>query len=147
MKNVNIRQYKDSDKDLLINILRANTPRYFAEEEESDFIEYLDIHIEQYFVAEYNGTVVACGGLNFFDDHVRISWDMVDPNFQGKGIGGLLLKHRIEKLKEETNINNIIVRTSQLVYPFYEKHGFSLIEVQPDYWAIGYDLYKLQLMV
>lgn len=147
MKEINIRQYKKSDKELLKNILRANIPHYFSPEEEADFVEYIDIHIEQYFVAEYNNTIVGCGGLNFFEDHVKISWDMIHPDYQGKGIGGLLLTHRINKIKEEANVKKIIVRTSQLVYPFYEKHGFSLIEVQPDYWAVGYDLYKLQLTI
>lgn len=147
MKEIKIRQYKKSDKEPLISILQSSIPRYFAQEEKSDFVEYLDTHIEQYFVAECDAVVVACGGINYFDDHVKISWDIVHPDYQGKGIGGLLLKYRINRVKEENKVRKIVVRTSQLVYPFYEKYGFSLVEVKPDYWAVGYDLHTLQLMV
>lgn len=147
MKSISIRKYNENDRNLVIDIIRANTPRYFAPEEEADFCQYLDLHLEQYFVAEYDNIVVGCGGFKLFEDHVKISWDMINPNYQGMGIGGLLLTHRINKIKEDLSVNYIIVRTTQFVYKFYENYGFSLIEVQPDYWADGYDLYKLQLTI
>jgi ribosomal protein S18 acetylase RimI-like enzyme len=33
-----------------------------------------------------------------------------------------------------------------LVYPFYEKHGFELIEIVQDYWSRGFDLYRMELL-
>jgi len=55
-----------------------------------------------------------------------------------------LLNHRIEKLRNISSIKKIIVRTSQLVYKFYEKQGFVLLEVKKDYWADGLDMYKME---
>ena len=55
-----------------------------------------------------------------------------------------MLNHRIEKLRNISSIKKIIVRTSQLVYKFYEKQGFVLLEVKKDYWADGLDMYKME---
>ena len=40
--NIHIREYSSSDKKMVIELLRLNTPKYFAPEEENDFIQYLD---------------------------------------------------------------------------------------------------------
>ena len=42
-----IRNYKKSDKDSLLEILKSNTPTYFSPEEEKDFIHYLDYKYNQ----------------------------------------------------------------------------------------------------
>jgi len=47
-----IRPYTPSYKQQLINLLKLNIPQYFAETEEADFIEYLDQHLENHFVAK-----------------------------------------------------------------------------------------------
>ena len=55
-----------------------------------------------------------------------------------------LLKYRIEILKSIDGIQKITVRTSQLAYKFYEKQGFTLKEIQRDYWAKGFDMYSME---
>jgi ribosomal protein S18 acetylase RimI-like enzyme len=48
------------------------------------------------------------------------------------------------KLKTFPSVQTIMVRTTQLVYRFYEKAGFKLVEQQKDYWAEGLDLYRME---
>ena len=141
-----IRAYKYSDKDVVINILRQNTPQYFSPEEEKDLVYYLDNEIDFYFVLELNDEIVGCGGINYADNKTtgKISWDLLDPNFQRKGLGTILLNHRIDLLKNDKEIKKIIVRTSQIVYKFYEKSDFKLFEIVKDYWAEGFDLYNME---
>ena len=74
----------------------------------------------------------------------KISWDILHPQYQGKSLGSQLLKYRIEKIKVIDSIQKITVRTSQLAYKFYEKQGFELDEVKEDYWAKGFDLYRME---
>ena len=140
-----IREYNEADKPELLQLLRLNTPQYFAPEEEQDLVHYLDHEIDHYYVLKYDGALVGCGGINRVDEGAtgRISWDILHPDYQGKGLGSILLKYRIQKLKEMPGVKTITVRTSQLVYKFYEKNGFALEEIVKDYWAEGYDMYRM----
>ncbi len=142
-----IRPLLPSDKTALLAILLLNTPAYFHPDEELDFIHYLDKEIQDYFVVEISGNVVGSGGINYSTDGKTgiISWDLIHPDFQGKGIGRQLLEHRIAHIKTLSGIENISVRTSQQAYKFYGKSGFQLKEVVKDYWSPGYDMYKMIL--
>ena len=141
-----IREYQPTDKNAVIDLIRQNTPAYFAQEEEADFSNYLDSERELYFVLLFNNEIVGCGGINFTEDKTcgKISWDIIHPQHQGKSLGTQLLKYRIEKLKSVGSIRKITVRTSQLVYKFYEKQGFTLKEIKKDYWAKGFVMYNME---
>lgn len=141
-----IREYESTDKVSVLKLLRLNTPKYFSPEEEKDLIYYLENEIEFYYLLELNDEVVGGGGFNFSRDssNVKISWDIFHPDHQGKSLGSYLLKYRLEKLNEFEKLDKITVRTSQMAYKFYEKSGFKLLEVVKDYWAKGYDLYRME---
>lgn len=142
-----IRSYTSADKNELIAILKLNIPSYFAQSEEGDFIEYLDNYVEDYFVVEDMGKIIGSGGINYFADSklARLSWDIIHPHYQGKGIGKKLTLHRINEIKKAPDIHLIVVRTTQLVYKFYEKMGFKLEKTEKDFWAKGFDLYQMKL--
>ena len=142
-----IRPYQIEDKQKVIDLLRLNIPQYFDYTEESDFIQYLDNFAEHYFVVEETGQLIACGGINYLEDEsiARISWDMVHPDFQSKGIGKQLSLYRINEIKKNVKVKVILVRTSQLAFKFYEKMGFTLEKIEKDYWAKGFDLYLMNM--
>ncbi|MBF8965309.1 GNAT family N-acetyltransferase [Pontibacter sp. FD36] len=142
-----IRPYTPADQEALLQLLRLNTPAYFAPEEEADLVLYLQERREDYFVVEQEGQVVGAGGINYFDGYTwgRLSWDLIHPAFQGKGIGRQLTLFRIAKLKDMPGMQWLQVRTSQLVYPFYQKLGFELEQVEQDFWAQGIDLYQMKM--
>jgi ribosomal protein S18 acetylase RimI-like enzyme len=144
-----IRKYTDADRESVLHLLRLNTPRYFAPSEEKDLVYYLDNQADHYFVVESGGEMLGCGGFNFSDDRTvgKISWDIFHPGHQGKGLGSALTRYRIERLKEYDSVRIISVRTSQVVFKFYEKFGFRLQEVVKDYWAEGFDLYRMAFPV
>lgn len=145
MNNYTIRAYNTSDKQLLLDLLNTLTPTYFAVEEYHDFDQYLDTETELYYVLEMNRKIVACGGINFEKENklAKISWDMVSSDFQGQGIGSVLLQYRLDIIKQLPGIEQLIVRTSQFAYQFYEKHGFDTIETKENYWAEGIHMYKM----
>src|SRR5690606_26260449 len=142
---IRIRKYHISDKPELMEILQMNIPQYFAETEIKDFDHYLDSAIEQYFVIEINDKIVGSGGINFEKTSKtgKLSWDIINPNFQGKGLGTDLLKHRIALLHSMPDVEKITVRASQFAFQFYEKNGFVLEKTQKDFWAKGFDMYKM----
>jgi ribosomal-protein-alanine N-acetyltransferase len=140
-----IRAYNPKDKPKLLDILKLNVPHYFAESEIDDFNNYLEKEVEKYYVAELDHQIIGAGGINFEEHHktAKISWDFIHPDFQGIGVGGALLRHRLDLLKSMEELEKITVRTSQLAYKFYEKNGFVLKEIIEDYWAEGFDLYQM----
>lgn len=144
--SITIREYLPTDKEAVLNLIKWNTPDYFADKEADDFSRYLDKEIEMYYVLLVDGKVVGCGGINFAENKTigKISWDIIHPDFQGKSLGTKLLKYRIEVLKTIPGIQKITVRTSQVAYKFYEKQGFTLNEIKKDYWAEGFDMYSMK---
>ena len=143
---ITIREYQSKDKNEVINLIRLNTPEYFAIDEEEDLNKYLETKIELYYVLLYDQKIVGCGGINFADNSTigKISWDIFHPDYQRKSLGTKLLKHRIGILNSIEGIQKITVRTSQVAYKFYEKQGFELIEIKKDYWAEGFDMYNME---
>ena len=146
--SITIREYKSIDKSSVMNLIRLNTPEYFAPEEENDFSNYLDNERELYYVLLFNEKIVGCGGINFAENKTmgKISWDILHPEYQGKSLGTRLLEYRIEKLESIKSVQKITVRTSQVAYQFYEKQGFELKEIKKDYWAKGFDMYKMEYL-
>jgi [ribosomal protein S18]-alanine N-acetyltransferase len=144
-----IREYNRQDDEAIIHLFRLNTPDYFSTTEEESLIDYLENHIERYYVMELNNEVVGCGGFNLADDQktCKISWDILHPSYQGQGLGTVLLNYRLDQIKALDHIKIIVVRTSQVVYKFYEKAGFKLHEVSKDYWAEGFDLYRMEYLI
>ena len=142
-----IRAYSNTDKPKIIELLRKNTPEYFDSSEEKDLKNYLENEVEEYFVYERNSEIIGAGGINYFVEEklARISWDIIDPNSQGKGIGKELTQYRINHLKRNLNIEFIIVRTTQLVYKFYEKLGFELEKIEKNFWSKNFDLYQMKM--
>ena len=145
-----ICEYQEADKKELIKLIQLSIPTYFEKSEEKDFANYLENYKEDYFVIKDKVTnqIIGCGGINYFFDApiplARISWDMVHPDFQGKGVGKKLLLHRINYIQSK-EIRLIIVRTSQLAYKFYQKVGFEIEKTEKDFWAKGFDLYQMKM--
>lgn len=144
-----IRKYTPSDKEALITLLRLNTPEYFAETEEKDFLNYLENHSENHFVVTSEHVIAGCGGFNLSDDLTtgKISWDIIHPFYQHNGIGSQLVNFRIEKMLQIKTIKCLSVRTSQHAFRFYEKFGFILKEKITGYWARDFDLYHMEMQI
>ena len=142
-----IRKYTTIDKSRVLELFRLNTPNYFDASEESDFIKYLDHEREDYFVYEEHSQIIGVGGVNYsFEEKVAcISWDIIDPKCQGRGIGKVLLQFRINHINQNPKIEIIRVRTSQHAFQFYGKMGFELEKIEKNYWAKNFDLYLMQM--
>jgi len=141
-----IQAFSSPDISELLSLLETRIPEYFHPSELADYELYLREEIDQYFVWQEKGRILGAGGLNHVPEkkEIRISWDVVHPEAEGKGIGSQLTQYRIAIARSTYPGYPIIVRTSQLAYGFYEKQGFVLKRVEKDYWAEGFDLYQME---
>ncbi|MFT2010256.1 GNAT family N-acetyltransferase [Pontibacter sp. 13R65] len=144
-----IRPYETKDRESLVALLQLNIPEFFDASEVEDFVVYLEQDAQNYFVLEEAGRIIGSGGYNWFDGGAtaRISWDIIHPDFQGKGLGKTLTIFRINEIKKNPVVRLVVVRTSQLVFLFYQKLGFKLEKIEKDFWAKGFDLYQLRLEI
>lgn len=143
--SLTILPYQPADKNQLLTLISLNTPHNFAPEEASDFSQYLDNYVDEYYVLRNGEQIIACGGINYFPEQSKahISWDMVHPELHRKGLGKMLLQFRLDRIKKRTDISTIIVNTSQLAEAFYAVNGFTKISEVKDYWAPGIHLVKM----
>lgn len=140
-----ISVYQHINQKAIIELLRYNTPQYFSPKEEKDLVYYLNYHSNHYYIIEIDQLIVGAGGFNLTEDQetAKISWDMIHPQYQGKGFGTELTKFRIQKIKKIKSVKTISVRTSQLAYRFYEKFGLETKKIVEDFWDDGFDLYQM----
>ena len=77
-----------------------------------------------------------------------IYWMAVAPEKQGQGIGGALLAHAEERIREAQGRLAIIETSSQPEYEktrrFHLSHGYQIIGRIPDFYASGDDKLILQ---
>lgn len=83
LDNIQIRDYSPTHKEQVLNLIRINTPRYFAAEEEVDLVYYLNEEREDYYIVETNGLAIGCGGINYANRGKtgKISWDILHPDY------------------------------------------------------------------
>lgn len=143
--NIQIVPYQATFEQPLLNILQQNVPTYFAQDEVDDLREYLNHHIDLYYVVLCDETLIGGGGINRTLETKlgALTWAFLHPDYHRKGIGAMLLNYRLAILKEDPNVKIIRVRTSQVVHQFFAKNGFTIQKTEKDYWAKGLDLYEM----
>ena len=143
--DIEIRKYAPADKAAALNLIRLNTPRFFAPAETEEFGRYLDMYPETYYMLLLDGKIAGGGGVFFAKDGnaASLAWGMIHPAHRRKGLGTALTRFRMEKIRA-AGVGKITVRTSQRVWKFYEKQGFSLTETKKDFWGEGLDLYAME---
>lgn len=108
--------------DLRWRILRApwNQPKG----SEQDELEGRAIHI----IAVENNKIVGCGRAHFnSDEEAQIRYMAVENEWQGKGVGKLILDE-LEKRVIEKGAKKIILHARENVVKFYEGNGYKLVK-------------------
>lgn len=143
-----IRKLKSEDRQQLENML--SNVNQFKPIECGIALELIDISIMNPYQQDYNiyvfeeeGKVLGyhCTGLRPLTDAVYdLYWIVVDPATQGKGIGGQLLKHAEEFVKQN-NGRLILAETSSRdnyngTRDFYLKHNYSILAEIKDFYSL-----------
>ena len=89
-----------------------------------------------YIVAIEENEVVGCIGGACANDVGLIYVFYIKPEMKGKGVGGALLDFLTDYQKEQFSITSQKVHVTtgnRMGIPFYEKNGFKLIKVIPNW--------------
>ncbi len=145
------RAYRPLDKGACLRIFESNVPRFILPHERSDFAAFLDglPHTGYYLVLENEeGVVAACGGFSLKQEgEATLCWGMVDSDFQGLGIGGILRLLRLQLLCEIPNLKKVKLSTSRQDATFFEAYGFKATEVATDGYGPGMDRLEMEMIL
>jgi ribosomal protein S18 acetylase RimI-like enzyme len=141
-----IRPYLAQDRQACFDILEENTPEYFVREDRDALAGFLLNLPGSYFVAEDQGTIVACGGWAKEADHVAVlTWGMVRRGLHRRGIGRALLRFRLEAMRADATVSTARLRTVQLVQGFFAREGFAVVDVVANGFGLGLDRVTMEL--
>jgi N-acetylglutamate synthase-like GNAT family acetyltransferase len=154
-----IRPYRHTDYSHCIAAFDSNCPDFFAYHEKEEFEKLLhDLSLTTqtgdnsddvyYYVVEKDNRAVACAGfyLPVDNEDAMLVWGMVARDYHKQGIGEKLLTYRLEKIQEFRPGARVLLDTTQLSYPFFERSGFTVSKITPDFYAPGLDRYDMVLL-
>lgn len=133
-----LRPYRPTDRAACLQIFDANTPQFFLPPERPEFEAWLN-DPQEYLVIERDGLIVGCGGVWRSENRERpagFAWGMIHPHCQRQGLGRLLTRARLERLRQ-LGASEVHLDTSQHTASFYAKHGFKEIKRTPDGYGPG----------
>ena len=134
-----IRDFRSSDVPGCLAVFDSNVPRYFRPHERETYERFLAEPPGKYFVMEAeSGEIVACGGYGQNSDTTAVlTYGMVHARHHRQSLGSRLLRTRLERIREELNVQRVIVNTSQFTEGFFARFGFQTEAVTHDYYAPG----------
>jgi N-acetylglutamate synthase-like GNAT family acetyltransferase len=145
----NIRPYLPDDKAACATIFAGNVPGFFLEHETARFTDFLERLPCPFFVIEQGKAIVACGGY-FVDPangNARLVWGMVERRHHREGIGRYLLQARLAALAGDPQAQRVVVNTSQHSSGFFERAGFKIKEIVPDFFGTSMHRHTLELVL
>ncbi|ANE43886.1 GNAT family N-acetyltransferase [Deinococcus puniceus] len=136
-----IRAFAPADTSVCLALFESNMPTYFLPFERADFEAYLHSP-GAYWVVQQAGEPVACGGVwqNFSRPERRagLAWGMVRRDLHRTGLGSLLLRYRLDALRDMGEAE-CWIDTTQHSAPFFARHGFQETKRTPDGYGPGLD--------
>jgi len=144
-----VRRYIEADRDVCLAIFGSNTPTFFRAHEQRGFASFLEQHGNRYFVVDDADAVVACGGWGWKTEEPRVArlcWGMVHRDSHRRGIGTLLLTHRLEEIAKH-DFDEVEVNTSQHAAAFFARVGFLDVAIQTEFYGPGLHGHRMRLPV
>lgn len=117
--------------ELRYTVLRQ--PWNQSAESATDELEHESINA---YIADVNGKVIACGRLQENKNKAgQIRFMAVDNNYQGKGLGKLIVEY-LEKKAKEKQLELIELQARENAVKFYENSGYKIISESFLLWGI-----------
>jgi GNAT superfamily N-acetyltransferase len=119
----------------------------------SEFLNRFDPDRDGFWLALLDGEIIGSiviDGIKADSDGAHLRWFIVDPDYAGKGIGGLLIDEALEFCRK-LNYRRVYLWTFQGLDParhLYEKNGFKMCKEHEDtQWGVSVleQMFELQL--
>lgn len=105
--------------------------------------ELLENQYAEYYVLDIGGVIGYIGMWCVFENG-QITNFYIHPEFQGQGLGKMLLEYALNIFKQKVEIITLEVRVSNArAKKMYESYGFSVGGVRKNYYSNGEDAYLM----
>ncbi|BDD06018.1 N-acetyltransferase [Aureibacter tunicatorum] len=149
MSLITLLPYNSSHKPRLLEILASNTPKYFNEDENIYFKDFLDQYADKnYFVIVLGNKIIGCGGYYTKDKIHGMPWVMFENNSLGSNrllkVADEFYKTIETRILSEGKLFDIVINTTQLMEQLFNRYGFVTYEIIKDGFGNGLDEYKMK---
>ena len=117
-----VRLWNPEDTQACLEIYQMNAPGRFPPEVEQEFEKVLKRDNGSMLVLEHKGRIVACGGTSLDGSQGTLIYGLINPEFQRKGVGRLLLLSRLARFNGPPVVVQIHAVEDSIGY--YERYGF-----------------------
>jgi len=120
------RRYQPADLQQCLEIYELNRPGRFPDKMEPSYARVLEEQTSYTLVAERDGRIVATGGIEYWGrkNVSTLSFGLVHPAFQGKGIGAALVLSRLALLNTYAPIHHVFIFAVRKSFGYYRRLGF-----------------------
>ncbi|MEX2964643.1 GNAT family N-acetyltransferase [Microbulbifer sp. TYP-18] len=131
-------EYKSEYREICRSIFLKNVPDFFAENEESPFLEFLDSAPSIYRIVLLDQEVIGSFGVTeiMVGEAGRISWIMLDPAKQGVGAGRYMIDECLS-IANDYKLGALKISASHLSEAFFKYFGASREGFVKDGWGKG----------
>lgn len=143
-----IRRYRAADQPAVIAAMKSDMPDFFHPSELPWMKSYLKQKGNPNFVLCRAGKVLGFGGyaIDAYSNRAHLCWGHLTREAHGKGLGSVLLLHRLVHLAAAKNRPRYVaMNTIPAVAPFFERHGFVRYGEWADGFRSGFDMVELML--
>lgn len=147
MDKVVIRKMRKEDLKVVSEIAMLANPHATKEKYSKHLLEILKENPDLSFVAVCNGKIIGYVQADLYDDEAVLEDIAVEKEYQGKGIGKMLLNKELNALKKK-KVKAVLAEVHYKcasAIPFYYKHNFRISAFRRDYFGEGHDAIILKL--
>lgn len=143
---IDIREYRETDRDSLIAVLKRNVPRYFAESDIAAFEQYLRERQWDrcYVYLNANGRVIGCAGFYLKSPEVvGLCYAVFEPSEVGSGAIRAELARYLSAASTELcpgDKPTLTLNTTPRVARLMKRFGFVVTATMPGGYAEGYNM-------
>jgi [ribosomal protein S18]-alanine N-acetyltransferase len=149
LPSCNIRALDDNDFEICESIYRLNESRYLPPGYTGVFSDWLRNRRASILVLEFDGKVVGLGGINIKRernaDLAALTFGLVHPDFQRRGIGTVLLLARLLLLPPTNSRWMVVLTTTDKSFTFYSRFGFTFMDSTPDVLGVTRDTHFVKI--
>jgi len=142
---VTFRPYSRTDREACLGLFDANCPEFFAPNERTDYLAFLDSSPRGYELCLIDDDVAGAFGLiGNGVSRRRLNWIMLNPQFQGLGAGRAIMEN-VAALAASEGIQVVDIAASQKSAPFFAKFGAVTMTVTDNGWGSGMHRVDMEL--